>query len=333
MGDINFGIGYSDAKEIAKDAAMEVFEKNFELLAQDAHELARIRAEELTNVFLEAVQEKSLPVLAAMRDPGVQSSLLTAQSGYAKTGDPDLGDVLVELLVDRIHLNDRRNTAQLALKKSLEVAENLSKELFALLSFNMMVKEVSFGELSSVEEVADSLARAIHPFASDLTAVHPSDLDYLAGLGCLIHAAGTLPPGQSMGMNYPGLFSRGFTEKELMHADHLISSPLVRLINSNEGRYQIDAGTKMGLQALIDTHEAQDLADAALHALTTTRLQDHEIEEMLISSSPELEEPIRRGKELGLAGYLNTAIGTAIGHANARRTIPGFSLDFSNMLS
>lgn len=53
--------------------------------------------------------------------------LFSAQKEHARIGDEDLGDLLVQLLVDRTKVRDR-NLVQIALNESLEVAPKLTPD-------------------------------------------------------------------------------------------------------------------------------------------------------------------------------------------------------------
>ena len=94
---INQGISYLDAKNIAID----VFKANYLELSVKAADTAKQRAEELVDNFLNEVKERNPKAIQTMEDPGMQYAIFTAQKEYAKTGDKDLSDMLVDILVDR----------------------------------------------------------------------------------------------------------------------------------------------------------------------------------------------------------------------------------------
>lgn len=93
------------------------------------------------------IVERLLPRLAELNpagvetfgDPDVQFALMAAQRTYARTGDKDVADVLVDILVDRTK-ETTRNVRQLALNESLEVAAKLTGDQFATLSILWLLK-------------------------------------------------------------------------------------------------------------------------------------------------------------------------------------------------
>jgi hypothetical protein len=91
------GMSYQDVRNIALD----VYRANFLKLAGNAAEVAACRAEEITEDFLLKLQNEFPSGLEKAQDPDFQYALLTVQREYAKSGDKELGDLLVDLLVDK----------------------------------------------------------------------------------------------------------------------------------------------------------------------------------------------------------------------------------------
>ena len=104
------GMSYSEVK----DAALDVFEANFFRLAGIAKETAEQRAEEVTEKLLERLQREHPEGFSQANDPGFQHALFTVQREHARTGDANLGDLLVDLLVDRTR-HPQRDIMQIVL--------------------------------------------------------------------------------------------------------------------------------------------------------------------------------------------------------------------------
>jgi hypothetical protein len=94
---ISYGVSVSEVREIALD----VFRANFIELSGEAKDIAAKRAEEVTETFLKKLQEQHAPGLGQAQEPDFQHALFTVQKEYARCGDKELGDLLVDLLVDR----------------------------------------------------------------------------------------------------------------------------------------------------------------------------------------------------------------------------------------
>ena len=118
---IHQGISYADAREIALD----VYKANFIQLSQEAADLARQRATELTDDFLQKLKADNESAVASMSTPGMQAAIYEAQKQYAKTGDKNLEGLLVDILVERAATSER-NIKQIVLDESLSVASRAS---------------------------------------------------------------------------------------------------------------------------------------------------------------------------------------------------------------
>ena len=87
------GLSYREVR----DVALDVFRANFCKLAGLAKDIARARAEEITEEFLSRLQEEYPTGLQKAHDPDFQYALFTIQREYARNGDRELGDLLVDL--------------------------------------------------------------------------------------------------------------------------------------------------------------------------------------------------------------------------------------------
>ncbi|MDA1096239.1 MAG: hypothetical protein O3B84_03165 [Chloroflexi bacterium] len=97
------GLTYVDARSMVLD----VFNANYLKMSREATAIARTRAESFTNAFLERLEETNPHALDSARDPDMQRAIFTAQLEFASSGDADLGELLVALLVDRARESKR----------------------------------------------------------------------------------------------------------------------------------------------------------------------------------------------------------------------------------
>lgn len=315
------GMSYADTKAVARDVAMEVFRENATRLVREAHATAHARAEEFVDNFLDQMAAKHPDALHHMQEPGVQSALLEAQSTYARTGDADLGELLVELLIDRVGKTER-DLAQLALISAIEVARELRSAHLALLASNLFVKGIRLN-VTSVEELAQGMEEALYPLQDALHTINSMDLDYLVGRGCLILSAGQISIAEYLRMTYPGMFTRGFNTKQWPGGAHLLDTPLVEAHPDHPGNHRIAAITNEDLDMLLESYELAYCEHDARTALRQNPVGDQEIERLLTSAAPRLTNTFSRWKALNLSHYVNTATGVAIGHAYLRRRNEG----------
>lgn len=97
----NVGLNYLEVREVAKDVALNVFRENFPKLQGEAMLLASARGEAITEDFFSKLQIENPDGINQANSPDFQDALFTVQKEYAKAGDEELGQLLVDLLVDR----------------------------------------------------------------------------------------------------------------------------------------------------------------------------------------------------------------------------------------
>lgn len=116
------GLTYAEVRQVATD----VFKANFYDLAGEAKNIAEARAAQITEDFLAKLQAENPDGFAKAQDPDFQHALFTVQKEHARSGDEDLGSLLVDLLVDRSKQN-QRDILQIVLNESLAIAPKLTK--------------------------------------------------------------------------------------------------------------------------------------------------------------------------------------------------------------
>jgi len=160
---ITSGLTYSDVRGVALD----VFEANFYKLSEVAMGTAKTRAEEVIEKFISKLQKEHPKGLERANDPDFQYALYTVEREYARTGDKDLGDLLVDLLVDRSK-QEQRNILQIVLNESLETAPKLTEQQLAALAVIFMFKYTERRGMGNHQVLGTFLDDAIQPFVGKL---------------------------------------------------------------------------------------------------------------------------------------------------------------------
>lgn len=205
---INQGISYQDAKNIAID----VFKSNYLELSEKAASTARQRAEELVDDFITQLQERSPQAINLMEEPGMQHAIFTAQKEYAKTGDKDLSDMLVDILVDRA-TQQERNLKQIVLDESLATVPKLTSNQLDTLTIIFLIKYSRNRGIVSVASLKNYLENQIQPFLAGLSKEH-SLYQHLEFAGCGSISMGSNQIENIYLQTYKGLFCKGFTREQ-----------------------------------------------------------------------------------------------------------------------
>ena len=325
-----YGISYDDAKSIA----LEVYESNITRFTKIAHEAALERAKNFTEKLLGDIAPESLE---ALKDPDVQRMLFMAQQEFACSGEDEIGDTLVKLLAERI-TNSRDGMRRLVVNEALRLTPRLTPDHISLLTCNFFLKYVSFAEIRTAQDLATELEKALRFHQEDIFRLGQSDIDYLLGTGCLTVTSGfiqeSMSPGRYMGLNYPGIFTQGFTLNDFPNGHLLIDTPLIESYSSTDGdRYRVRAISESDLDVILRRYNLEEKREAAMSALRSRVQPEHVILEEVLLHVPHLRNFFNRWKALGMSSYKSSSSAVAIAHANARRLSNGeFSTPLGNWL-
>lgn len=319
---INKGLSYAEVR----DAALDVFRANFYQLAGLAKETAKARAEEITEEFLSKLQREHPAGLEKSHDPDFQYALFTVQREYARNGDKDLGDLLVDLLVDRSK-QKQRDILQIVLNESLSTAPKLTENQLAVLAMIFLFRYTQNRDTGNHEKFGKYLDKYAAPFVSKVVKTDAC-YQHLEFAGCGSVGVNRFSLGSILGTHYQELFLRGFERKEV--TDRGISIGLdpklfVPCLN-DPSKMQVRTRSKEMLEktfekysiASEDRSEITELFDAG-------KMKDDEIREKCIEIRPYMSELFETWSKSAMQRLELTSVGIAIGHANIKRLAGEFA--------
>lgn len=319
------GVTVADVREIASD----VFRSNFCKLSGQAAHLARQRAEEITEKFLTKLVEENSTALEQVQDPDFQYALYIVQKEYARKGDKELGDLLVDLLVDRTK-EKSRSLKQIVLSESLAVVPKLTVDQLAALSVIFMIRynKTYAVTVNNLDRFARFLDLFIQPFVSQLSK-KKSCYRHLQYCGCGSIGIGGLAMYtifQEFAISYEGLFSKGFEPETLQERGITVPSDSILFTRC------LHAADKLQVKPMT-THELQKKASELglepdeinkLEALIKDySMNGSEIVEYLMSVRPYMKNVIDVWQHSRMRLFVLTSVGIAIGHANLKKYVRG----------
>jgi len=316
------GLTYTEVRNVALD----VFKANFYELAGVAKEIARARAEEITEAFLSKLRQENPAGFEKSDDPDFQYALFTVQKEYARNGDKELGDLLVDLLVDRSK-QEQRDILQIVLNESLITAPKLTENQLAVLAMVFLFRYTQDFGVGNHQAFAKYLDTYVTPFASKL----------VKNMACYQHlefsGSGAIGLGEQsleniLGMTYQGQFLKGFEEKEII--DRGISIGLdprlfVSCLN-DPSKLQVRANSKELLDKALEEYAILAEDRAQLHALFDLgKMNDPEIKDKCVEIRPYMSNLFETWSESAMKNFTLTSVGIAIGHANIKRLVGEFA--------
>lgn len=318
-GDVNIvknGLSYAEAKEVALD----VFKANFYDLSKAAEQVARARAEQITEDFLEKLQRENPQGFERANDPDFQYALFTVQKEHARGGDSDLGALLVDLLVDRSK-QEKRNLLQIVLTECLSTAPKLTEGQLAILAVVFLLRYTTNNRNTSHEELGLYFDRLISPFIA-LLPEPDSSLMHLEFAGCGSSTLSNASAEEIFSQSYRGLFFDGFDESEfseVVMSREAKDRFFVRCIN-DPTKYQVGMLSRQAMDEHLEIHNVTGEAKAKVIELFDRGVMNSaQIKAKCIEIRPYMESLFKAWDTLELSSFTLTSVGIAIGHANIKK--------------
>ena len=312
---VQMGITYSDMKEIALD----VYKENADKLSKVAEDIALKRVEEITEKILQTLKSRNPEGLNSAQDPDFQYSLLTVQREYAKSGDKDLGDLLVDILVERTKV-EQRGLLQIVLNESLGTAPKLTGSQLNVLSIIFSMKYTRTLGMLSLERLTGYLSHRLAPFIDDLPNSEAS-YQHLEFTRCGSISLGSNTITSIFKIKYPGVFTKGFTWEEFHNKVSQVkgSEKLLLPCLRDISRFQFNAAYHDQLKSAALKLGISDADCTKIDGFWDQHLMsDEEIKADLIARNEKMARLFTLWDNTPMKHMTLTSVGIAIGHAFTR---------------
>lgn len=325
-GDVHYGITYTEARSIALDVAKATYYE----LTGFAKETAGLRVEEITEQVLKKISESNPENLNKAVDPDFQFALATVQKEYARTGDKDLGDLLVDILVDRSKL-DKRDILQIVLNESLDTAPKLTESHLAVLAIMFLFGYTQNHSINNHEKFGLYLDQRAQPFVDKLPTNDAAYMHLEFSRCGSIESFRELRLEQIFGTTYQGQFMNGFESLELEGMGislDLYKQYFISCVN-NFSKLQVNANSQETLETLLlsDPLMTEDIKNKIIQLFNTNKMSDDEIKNKIIQIRPYMSQVFDAWTNSSMKSFTLTSVGIAIGHANIKR----FSGEFADL--
>jgi hypothetical protein len=309
--------------EEAREVALDVFRQNFIELRGIAEDIARGRAEKITEDFLRELERQPPDSLQTAADPDLQRALFHAQSEFACSGEEDLEQALVDLLVDRA-AESGRGIRTLALNEAISSAPKLTAGQRRAIAICFLHRYTSWYGTPTLESYYRGRFRTNSmPLALDLPA-HESAYQHIISVGAGGDAIGPTALGAALLHLDPGWFTRGFTADEAQPlGDHLGNPALIMPCIRDSSRLQLTAMHEHEVQLVAASAGLPDLSASLLPLLRRGAMTPQEVRDDVVANVPEARRLFEVWDTTMLGRLTLTTVGTAIGHAYWRRVTGG----------
>jgi hypothetical protein len=317
---VTLGLSFADARQVALD----VFDANFYRLERVARDTAHRRADELVDKYLKSLQQTSSVAdpLAELQNPDMQYVLYSAQREYARSGDADLGELLVSLLVERTKMSER-SLLQIVLNEAVGAVSKLTIDQLDILSLVFVLRYSRRKHLSTANDFLQYLDETVLPFL-DTPSIKQSAYQHLEFAGCASIDMGHVNLERLFLGNYPGLFCGGFLRPMINSLFGEAGPPSGLLIPSfhQPERYQVAAIDEPGIRELANQMGLRDqVTESLVHMQKQALLSEQEVRDFVVRSRPAAAKLFSLWSESAMQHLKLTSVGIAIGHANMERRV------------
>lgn len=309
------GVTYEDVRKIALDVAKGVFYE----LSTAAKKTAMERVNEITDAVIKKIQKENPQGILKAEDPAFQYDLFIVQKEYAKTGDRDLGGLLVDLLVDRSK-HEQRNIIQIVLSESLSVAPKLTSDQLATLAIIFGFKYSQATSAVNYDGLGAYLDACVQPFIENLIK-RDTGYQHLEFAGC-----GSIDIRQSLleelfSNNYRGLFLNG-SDREYVEREFKFGLEKEFFINclSDQSKIQLKFLNKQFMDISLGSsglNSEESMKIISLFEKTKMNLED--VKKKVVLIRPYMQKLFDIWNNSLLKNFTLTSVGIAIGHANIKR--------------
>lgn len=319
------GMSYLEVRQVALD----VFKANFMELSSKAAEIARKRAEEITEEFFRKIEIENPKCIDKAEDPDFQNALFSMQREYAKSGDKDLGSLLVDLLVDRSK-QANRDIMQIVLNESLITAPKLTNDQISALSLIFIFKYTQNKGLGTHNLLGEYFDKHLTPILNNICKSQAS-FQHMEFSGCGSIGMGEISLEEILLRTYKGLFSKGFEVKKVdeLSLNMFVGQQIFCRCQNNSDNLQIRALNDESLENMlkgIPENICSVESKQKIKSLFNENLMNaNEVRNKCIEIRPYMKEIFDIWSSSSMKNFTLTSVGISIGHANVKRHIGEFA--------
>lgn len=318
---INMGISYTEARNIAED----VFKNNFYKLSEVAANEVDRRINYITDKIIKEFQESNPEGINKFKDPGFQVSLYEVQKSYAKTGDMNLADMLINMLIERSK-HDERSYLQIVMDEAIAVVPKLTKDHLNIMTNIFTLWTLRSDYIYTCEDLVQFIKRMVEPF---LFENRHSYFSYLVYLGCITNNFFSEDIKNIFFKKYQGLFQICSDIKDI---NMFIDSDL--FISCGNNKYKIDAINHKILESKMCKSNIGEKDKKFLHDLFDKNFMDiKDIKNICMSLDPSIEKIYYLWEKTQICSFSLSPVGSAIAFTNFKKHIGEWQEDISKAIN
>ncbi|MEV0360299.1 LPO_1073/Vpar_1526 family protein [Nocardia sp. NPDC050697] len=303
---------------LSMEDAIDLYARLSRADAQRYTEAAFTKIDQRVDEFLVNYFERQSSVdpdgLSSLEDPFMQRSLRDAQIEFATSGSEDLGQVLVDLLV-QLSNRERSSLSAIALRDAIQIVPKLKQEHLNTLSVIVALRCTIYNAWNSFHEMYGSLSETVAPLANEYS---DGGLGYrhMQGLGLGWFGMSEGEVSAMFLARYPGLFTKGINFGDIPTdiANKVRIIPALR----DERKVQLAITSQGSVDAHVEEGNFTDEQGRRISAIIRTNLMSElEVKEEFERRVPAMRSLLHAWRHTSnMHEFDLTSTGFAIGHAN-----------------
>lgn len=297
------------------------------------------RRDEFIEKTIERIIDQKQGNQNAFVDPDVHLAWRTAAISYARSGDKDLRDILIDMIAHRSKL-EGRNRLALTINRAVEIAGSLTATDFSLLTLVFNLRYTIYTEITGRDSYKKYLASHAQPFLITQNEAN-SSCEFLEAMQCASIQMGAWNFQHVLHSTYGGFLSKGFTLEQLM--SHVPEDKrnienfdaVVSPAQDDPNKLTINAPNRMAAVGLLKRAAklTESEAENVAAMFESTYMSIEEAKMLFAAEVPFFGTLCDLWNGSTIQNLHLTPIGKAIAHVNATRIIPGFMADLSIWVS
>lgn len=317
-----YGLSYSEVKEIALD----VFKNNFYQLSTEANQLAFERAKKFIEDYINKLIKDNPIGIQQCQNPDFQYVLFEAQKNYARSGDKNQEELLINLLIERSKQNER-STLQIVLNESISVINKLTQQQIDLLSFIYLIRYTKNSLAPTLDALISYFNQFFRPIINGISENY-TDIQHLLYTGCGTESIGSVNIYEIRKDSYPGIFSNGFSknEYEKLQIEKPLTDSLFKKDTTNEDKYFICATSYDDLDrnASMQGFNSEDKSKLN-NLLKQSLMSEDDVKKVIGNHCNFMLEPMEIFNKTAISHFVLSSVGIAIAHANMKHKLGSFA--------
>lgn len=172
---VNVGMSYTEVKDLCQT----LVQSELAMYKQDAYVEAEKRFNAISDNLLERMTTLEDSTRQRFQEPAIQFAVNETMKEYIRSGKPELCDDLIDLMIDRLKV-DEHTTKQSLIDEARQILPKLSSSTVAVLALLVFAKLVFFRDRDKFNEIVEKLT----PLVTELGTPQSMDIAYLEQARC-----------------------------------------------------------------------------------------------------------------------------------------------------